>query len=158
MLKSSDQHSRSLSGRARCSGPSRWHPATRVWSCWISQTVRQRPGSPRLSTWSWRHRSRIVAAGGKGLHWEQLLNGSHVAGTQIKRRCRPRDAKSDGSQERIRRFAELLERDGEYGLENSLAALHRLVGGLQRLLFALAWRHLDVKYDENSDHGPHKSA
>jgi hypothetical protein len=43
-------------------------------------------------------------------------------------------------------------------LEDPLAALHGLRGGLQRLLLALARQHLHVEHDEYADHGANKPA
>jgi hypothetical protein len=42
-------------------------------------------------------------------------------------------------------------------LEDSLATLDRLVGGLQRFLLALARRHFDVENDEDANDGSNES-
>ena len=94
-----------------------------------------------------------MASGRQRLHGEELLDGQiRVAGTQVERSGGSGNAEPDGRQQRVGSLAELLQRDGEQRLEDSLAALHRLVGGLQRLLLALARRHFHVEHDEDANH------
>jgi hypothetical protein len=79
-----------------------------------------------------------VAPWSERLHRKELFDRCHVTRAEIERSGGSSDAESDRRKERVGGFTELFQGYGEERLEDSLATLNGLVGGLQGLLLALA--------------------